>query len=141
MIDILASGKLFGVPTKRTSKGGSVYVTGKLRVATGDAPTYINFICFRETVGAALLALGDGTPCAIAGDMKITSYTARDGTTKPSIDLTVSEILTPYHADRRRKAMTKEHATTSEPTRSQQLPLKSAAVAAGEEDFNDEIPF
>jgi single-stranded DNA-binding protein len=137
MIDVLASGKLFGVPMKRTSKGGNVFVTGKLRVATGDAPIFANFICFRESVGAALLALADGTPCAIAGDMKVTTYVARDGTTKPSIDITVSEMLTPHHVSRRRQAMKDGAADSDRPVR-HQPPVNAAA---GQEDFNDEILF
>jgi single-stranded DNA-binding protein len=150
MIDALIAGKLYGAPQRRSSKTGTQFVTGKLRASMGDESVFINFICFRETVGLALLALTDGTPCAIAGDMKITTYTARDGTTRPSIDITVSEILTPHHVSRRRQAMKDTGATKVDGNgeRDRELPFghqpaKPAASTAAEqeEDFNDPTSF
>jgi single-stranded DNA-binding protein len=141
MIDALIQGRLFGKPQSRTSKNNNKFVTAKMRIPMQDgAPAFANIIAFRDSVTAALLALDDGSSLCVSGELKISTYTAKDGTTRPSLDITAHEILTEFHVTRRRKAMAKDGATESEPpARSQQLPLKSAAVAAGEEEFNDDI--
>lgn len=137
MIDVLAAGKLFGAPQKRTSKNGNAFVTAKLRVAMGDEHAFINLICFRETVGAALLALADGATISVAGEMKASVYKTKDGTHRVSLDVNVHEILTAFHVSRRRQSM-KDGATGSERPARNQPP---ANATAGQEDFNDEIPF
>jgi single-stranded DNA-binding protein len=138
MIDALISGKLFGAPQKRTSKNGNDFVTGKMRTPGPDGvPAFVTFIAFRDHVCAALLELGDGASIAIAGELKVSTYQAKDGSTKPSLDLTAHEILTQFHITRRRRAMAREE---GESAHAQQPPAKTTA-AAGQEDFNDSIPF
>jgi single-stranded DNA-binding protein len=140
MIDALTAGRLYGKPVERTSKGGGKFVTAKMRVPMPDGvPAFANIIAFRDHVCAALLALADGASVAIAGELKISVYASKDGSHKPSLDLTAHEILTEFHVNRRRRAMTGE-ATETEPARSHPPNTKPTA-AAGQEDFNDEIPF
>lgn len=109
MIDALIAGRLYGQPQQRTARNGSPYTTAKLRVALANGETaFVNVITFRESVGAALLALSDGAPLALAGELKAGAYTAQDGTARASLDLTAHEILTEYHVTRRRKAMQRD---------------------------------
>jgi single-stranded DNA-binding protein len=139
MIDALISGKLFGVLQKRTSKNGNDFVTGKLRAPGPDGvPQFVTFIAFRDHVCAALLALADGSSIAIAGELKLGVYEAKDKSHRVSIDVTVNELLTPTHVSRRRKAMAGEPAESEPPRRQSQQP---DTTAAAQEDFNDEIPF
>jgi single-stranded DNA-binding protein len=136
MIDALIAGKLYGAPQKRTSKNGNDFVTGKMRAPGADgAPAFITFIAFRDHVCAALLALADGSSIAIAGEMKLGTYEAKDKTHRVSIDVTVHELLTPTHVNRRRQAV-KDDATP----RAESAPAKSTNTAA-QEDFNDGVPF
>lgn len=109
MIDALIAGRLYGQPQQRLSKNGNPFVTAKLRVSMPNGETaFVNVITFRESVGAALLALSEGAAVALAGELKAGAYTAQDGTPRPSLDLTAHEVLTEYHVTRRRKAMQPE---------------------------------
>jgi single-stranded DNA-binding protein len=136
MIDALIAGKLFGAPQKRTSKNGNDYVTGKMRVPMPDGvAAFVTFIAFRDHVCAALTGLADGSSIAIAGELKVSTYVAKDGTTKPSLDVTAHEVLTPTHVTRRRKAM---HKDADEGTSSTAV---SASAKSSSDDFNDEITF
>lgn len=106
MIDALIAGKLYGEPLRRTSKNGNPFVTAKLRISMADGQSvFANIIAFRESVCDALLALADGASVALAGEMKVSAYLAKDGDAKPSCDLQAHEVLTEFHASRRRKVM------------------------------------
>ena len=140
MIDALIGGKLFGKPQARTSKSGNQFVTAKMRVAMQDGVSmFANMIAFRDSVSTALLALDDGSSVTVSGDLKISTYTAKDGTTKPGLDITAHELLTPFHVTRRRKAMTND-APQGAPARSQSSSAEPAG-ATGNVEFNDDIPF
>jgi single-stranded DNA-binding protein len=140
MIHVLIAGRLFGRPQSRASKSGNDFVTGKMRVSAGEETLFCNFIAFRAHLCEQLLALDDGASISIAGELKISMYISKkDGSHRPSLDVTVHELLTPAHVARRRKAMSKDADHESEQkTSSAQAP---ARAAAGQEDFNDEIPF
>ncbi|MGO9039035.1 MAG: single-stranded DNA-binding protein [Steroidobacteraceae bacterium] len=137
MIDALVTGRIFGKPAERTSKSGNRFATAKVRVPMPDGSSmFANIITFRDHVATALLALEDGASLAISGELKISTYQAKDGSYRPSLDVTVHEILTEFHVTRRRKAMSKD--AEPEPARTSQPSAKSIAA---EEDFNDDIPF
>lgn len=104
MIDALIAGRLRGQPTQRTSKNGNSFTTAKLVVPTGDDSMFCNVICFAEPAQAALLALGDGEAVSLAGSLKVGIWQAQDGTARPSLDLTVSAVLSAYSVAKRRKA-------------------------------------
>lgn len=107
MIDALIQGRLYGRPKSRTTKSGSAYTTAKLRtsMANGEA-AFVNVISFSDAAVSALLALDDGDCVAIAGELKVGTYTDKDGTARPSLDLTAHSVLTEYHVSRKRKAVT-----------------------------------
>lgn len=108
MIDALIAGKLHGAPSQKTSKNGNTFTTAKVRVPTGEDSTFCNVIAFDDGAQAALLALGPGEAVALAGSLKVGTWTARDGTARPSLDMTASQVLTSYHVTRKRKAMQPE---------------------------------
>jgi single-stranded DNA-binding protein len=108
MIDALIAGRLHGLPSQRTSRNGNAFTVAKVRVPTGEESVYCNVICFAEPAQAALLALGDGEAVALAGTLKVGTWQSKDGTHKPSLDLTAAQVLTAYHVTKRRKAMQPE---------------------------------
>ena len=108
MIDALIAGKLHGAPTQRTSKNGNTFTTAKVRVPTGDDSIFCNAICFDERAQAALLALDTGEAVALAGSLKVGVWQAKDGTTRPSLDMTASQVLTTYSVAKKRRAMQHE---------------------------------
>lgn len=120
MIDALIAGRLHGKPMSRTSKSGNEYTTAKLRAPMANGETvYVNVIGFSDAAVNALLALDDGDSVAIAGELKVSTYTDKEGTAKPSLDLTAHAVLTEYHVTRKRRAVT-------------DTPDRALAPAAGE---------
>lgn len=108
MIDALIFGKLHGAPTQRTSKNGNTFTTAKVRVPTGDNSIFCNIIAFDDGAQAALLALDTGEAVSLAGSLKVDVWQAKDGTTRPSLDMTASQVLTIYSITKKRKAMQPE---------------------------------
>lgn len=136
MITALAGGTLYGAPQKKTSARGTSFVSGKMRVSTSNGETiFVGIVAFRESVGQALLALADGAALSVAGDLKASAYTAKDGTVRASLDITVNEVLTAAHVDKRRKAMREARSAQEQP------PAVRSATTNGGEDFDDPIPF
>lgn len=127
MIDALVGGKLFGAPVARTSKTGSKFATCKVRVAMRDEVAWLNVVAFSETVVTALLELGDGDSVAFSGELKVATYTAKDGTIRPSLDLVAHGLLTAYCVSRRRKAARPNDA----PTRDDGAPFDDSLEGIG----------
>lgn len=110
-IDALLQGRLMNAPTQRTSKNGNPFTVFRLKVAnagTGDAGAdslLVNCIAFSETAQDVLLALDAGEGIAVSGALKVGVWTANDGTTKPSLDMTVGAVLSAYSVAKKRRAM------------------------------------
>ncbi len=116
MIDALMAGKLHGAPQQRTSKAGNAFTICKVRVPTGEDSLFCNVICFDQTAQAALLALAAGDAVSLAGSLKVGIWQAQDGTARPSLDMTASQVLTAYHVTRKRRAMQPEQAAPERPS-------------------------
>jgi single-stranded DNA-binding protein len=106
MIDALIAGRLYGTPQSRTSKNGNAFATAKVRtpMANGES-CFVNVVAFSDSARTALLALAEGDSVAIAGELKVGTYTDKDGAARPSLDLTAHAVLTEYHVQRKRKAI------------------------------------
>jgi len=138
VITVLAGGTLYGAPQKKTSARGNTFISGKMRVATSNGETiFVGIVAFRESVGAALLALADGAALSVAGDLKASAYTAKDGTIRASLDITVSELLTASHVDKRRKAMRESRSGQAPGT--ERGKISETGIGTATEDFNDDI--
>ncbi len=106
MIDALIGGKLLGTATKRIGASGKPFVTAKVKTPQGDADSLlVNVIVFDETVGAGLLALGDGDSVSLSGALSVKTWTTKSGEVRPGLDLVAHAILTSYHVKRRREAV------------------------------------
>lgn len=106
MIDALIAGRLFGKPSSRVSKSGNTFAVAKVRapMANGES-AFVNVIAFSDTAKAALLALAVGDSVAISGELKVGTYSDKDGAPRPSLDLTAHVVLSEYDVQRRRKAV------------------------------------
>ncbi len=128
-IDALLTGKLMNQPTQRTSKNGNPFTVCRIRVAgagAGESDSLLaNCIAFAEPAQAALLALAPGEAVAVAGSLKVGTWTTNDGTTKPSLDVTASAVLSTYAIAKRRKA-----AQPEQDGRQEQRPSHAAWQAA-----------
>ena len=106
MIDALIGGKVFGTPTKRTGASGKPFVTAKVKTLQCDGDSLlVNVIVFDETVGAGLLALGDGDLVSLSGALSVKTWTTKTGEVRPGLDLVAHAILASYHVKRRREAV------------------------------------
>jgi single-stranded DNA-binding protein len=106
-LDILTVGRLAGKPQSRTSKNGNAYVSAKIRAAMANGENaFIHVIAFSDTVKTTLLALDHGDAVSITGELKVGIYTDKEGVAKPSLDLTAHAVLTEYHIQRKRRAVT-----------------------------------
>lgn len=135
MIDALVSGKVSGAPTRRTSKSGNAFTVAKVRVPTGEESVFCNVICFAEPAQAALLALGDGEAVALAGTLKVGTWTAKDGTARPSLDLVASNVLSVYSITKKRKATQPE-----QEDQQQRQPYQRGDYAADPGELDDGRP-
>ncbi|MEI8326357.1 MAG: single-stranded DNA-binding protein [Betaproteobacteria bacterium] len=106
MIDALISGKLYGAAQQRTGRNGKPFTTAKLRLTSGDGEQlFVNVITFAADAGAALMALNEGDAVAVAGTLTPRVWTDKQGTTRPALDVTATQVLTTYHVTRKRKAV------------------------------------
>jgi single-stranded DNA-binding protein len=106
MIDALIAGKLQGLAEQRTGNSGKPFTLAKVRAAGSDGEAmFVNVIAFSATAGAALMALQDGDSLALAGSLKVKTWTDRQGVAKPSLDMIAAQVLTAYHVTRKRKAV------------------------------------
>lgn len=105
-LDVLAQGRLVKAAEMRTAKTGKPFAVAKMAVATdGDESMLCSLIAFRGSAAEALLALGAGDACAVAGQAKVTAWTGRDGEAKTGLSIVVEAVLTAYHVKRRRQAV------------------------------------
>lgn len=141
MIDALVAGKLYGAPVERTSKAGRPFVTGKMRVATGNGESlFVGLVAFSDSAIAALLALADGDGCSVAGTLTASAFLHKDGMPRPALDMVVSHVLSAYSVGRKRKAMLPSDAVQTQ-EESPQAAADESAGAAQHEEFNDALPF
>lgn len=109
MIEGLVSGKLHGKAEQRTGKSGKPFTVAKVRAAAGEGETlFVNVACFSEEASAALLALRDGDAVSLAGTLTPKAWTDREGRVRPALDMIAHQVLTAYHAKRKRDAVVGE---------------------------------
>ena len=108
MMDALIAGRLHAPPEQRTGANGKPFATARLRAAAGDGEgdlLFVNCIAFDPAAMAALLALDAGDALAVAGSITPKVWTDREGTARPALDIVATQVLTAYHADRKRRAV------------------------------------
>lgn len=93
MIRALIAGSLFADPRQRTSKTGKPFAIARLSVPQGEeGRIYCSVIAFDDSAVKRLLQLKAGASVAIAGVLKVGTWTAKDGKVKPSLDMVADEV-------------------------------------------------
>ena len=93
MIRALVAGVLFADPQQRTSKTGKPFAIARVSVPQGeDGRLFCSVIAFDDSAVNRLLQLRAGASVAMAGALKVGTWTAKDGATKPSLDMVADEI-------------------------------------------------
>ena len=106
MIDALIVGRLHGQPAERTGKSGKPFAVAKVRAAAGDGESlFVSVIAFDDAPCKALMALGDGDSVALASEFTPKAWIDRNGEARAGLDVVVHSVVTPYHVQRKRKAI------------------------------------
>ena len=93
MIRALIAGSLFADPQQRTSKTGKPFAIARLSVPQGEeSRIFCSVIAFDDSAVKRLLQLKAGASVAIAGTLKVGTWTAKDGAIKPSLDMVADEV-------------------------------------------------
>lgn len=107
MIDGLISGKIYGTPEQRLSKVGKPFARVKVRAAAADGESlFVNVIAFEDAPVASLLMLNDGESVSLAGTLTPRVWVDKEGESRPALDMVASAVLTAYHVNKKRKAVT-----------------------------------
>ncbi|MBB2930143.1 single-stranded DNA-binding protein [Paraburkholderia silvatlantica] len=128
MIDALIAGTLACESQQRRAGNGNSYVLARLRVPQGDGPAlFAAVFAFDRDVCEQLVALSPGDAVCIVGALKMDVWTPDDGEPRINLTITASALVTPYHVQRKRKAM-------------QGIAGRQRATAnSAEEEFQDDI--
>lgn len=103
MIEALVTGTLTGMAEKRQGKNETSFVVAKVKATAGDGEGLIvNVIAFSAEACAALLALDEGDTLALSGALSPKVWTDKQGNTRPALDVVASQVLSVFHAERKR---------------------------------------
>lgn len=89
----LVTGILSRDPIARTGKSGAEFVTANLRWRSGQETAWASVIAFAEDARAELLRLHEGDVLTAQGEGRLAAYTGKDGTARPSLEITAAHVL------------------------------------------------
>ena len=105
MIRALISGELVATPQQRTGKTGKPFALARVSVPQGEeGRIFCSVIAFEEAAVARLLQLKAGAAVSLAGALKVGTWQAKDGTTRPALDLVADEVASTTPRPRKPKA-------------------------------------
>jgi len=102
MIRALVTGRLLTDPQPRTGSSGRPFVVARLSVKQDDGWVSCSIIAF-DAAAARLLDLKAGAAASVAGALKVGTWQAKDGTTRPALDLVADEVASTTPRPRKRK--------------------------------------
>ena len=126
-MSLFCSGELIRDPERKTSANGNNYVSALLRV---DPETVVSLTAFDSGIAERLASLKKGSALACSGRLQARPYTDRDGTLRPGLGVTITELMVGAAPPQRAAPRSKAKAT----------PAAAGAGAAGEP-FDDDIAF
>lgn len=104
MIRALVTGELVANPQERTGKTGKAFALARVSVPQGEeGRIFCSVIAFHDDAVARLLQLKAGASLALAGTLKVSTWTAKDGTARPALDLMADEVASTTPRPRKRK--------------------------------------
>lgn len=107
MLTVLIAGKLTKDPKTGTGKTGSPWTSATVRVPIQPAAEGANDCVFASCIAfgdeaAKLALLGAGDAVSITGTARLSTWTGKDGVTKPTMDVQAIGILTAYQLRQKR---------------------------------------
>lgn len=150
MLQCLISGKLTKPPARRTSQGGTEYVTACILANAGKDESYIvNAVAFSDSACDAIMGLQAGDGVSIAGSFKPSGWQKEDGTIGISVSVIANTVLTTADAkaparngtERQAQAPLGPAKRSHRPNNYRQQAPRQAPPTEGYPAFDDEIPF
>ena len=93
MIRGLIFAEVVAAPQERTTKAGKPFALARVAVPQGEGGrVFCSVIAFDEAAVARLLQLKAGASVALAGSLKVSTWQAKDGTSRPQLDLVADEV-------------------------------------------------
>lgn len=142
MLDSFAIGNLTADPTIRDTNSGSKMCTFTVACRTnqkdpngGMATAFVQAAVFGRQADTAAMYLKKGSKVAIAGGLSTRDYTAKDGTNRTALQITVDrmEFLTPRGDD--------DNATQSAAPRSNNQRKTAPQKQETVDDYDPDLPF
>lgn len=93
MLRSLVTGILHADPVRRTSAGGTEFVTAKLKDDSETPPQWFSVVAFAG-MAETLAKLTKGETIAVAGKMFLKTYEAKDGSVRIDANLVADQIAT-----------------------------------------------
>ncbi|MDO9597254.1 MAG: single-stranded DNA-binding protein [Azoarcus sp.] len=122
MIRALIVGELQSDPQQRTAKNGNPFALARLSVPMGEEGRIsCSVIAFQSEAVTRLMQLRAGATVSAAGTMKVQSFTGKDGTMRPTLDIVADEIAS----------------TTPRPRKPKETPAGRAQSVPPSEPFGD----
>jgi single-stranded DNA-binding protein len=105
VIAALISGTLLDKPVQRMSRNDRKFATAKLRASAGDGQVlFADLIAFAQSAVEALLALDRGDAVSVAGELAVSTWTAKTGEVRVTLKCTVATVMSAYGLRRKRQA-------------------------------------
>lgn len=141
MINALVSGKVIVAPAERIAKSGKAFYTATIAAPNGgDDSTTVSVICFSDTAGQKLMALGKGDAVSLVGKITPKIYVDRNNQTKASLDMVADDCLTAYQVKKKRDQSAASTPGNTEAPDRPQSPHSDAPSHAGD-DLHDDLPW
>ena len=106
----LLIGELVAAPQERTAKNGRPFATARASIPQGDdGRVFCSVIAFDDDAVTRLLQLKTGASVALAGRLKVSVWTDKNGTARPSLDLVADEVASTTPRPRKRDSGPENH--------------------------------
>jgi single-stranded DNA-binding protein len=121
-INALVTGKLAASPQQRTSQRGNPFATARIKLdgKPGEPQLWCSVIAFDTTAVEALMGLCEGDGVSMTGELKVATFTDKQGQVRPSLDLTANRVMSLKDAKRPRRSATQAPRAPGEPVESGQ---------------------
>ena len=138
---LLTTATTYNAPQAKTARNGNPFAVVQVRCsdAAGNSH-FVSVIAFDDDPREAILRLTKGENAAIAGSMSVDTFTAKNGETRPRLNLTATRVLSVYQGNKLRKAAAPA-ATPAAPTTMAPAAPVQVTTGTGFNDLDDDLPF
>ena len=114
MIDVLIQGRICGRVTIKPTQHGKDYAIFRLSTTDKNGDSILcGCVTFEAAAVEAVQRLESGDPVAVTGEASLSAWCDRAGVNQMGLDVLVRQIMSPYHACRKRSGRQSQEADDS----------------------------